>query len=263
MQFADRRATAAARLRRGVRPRQLVAAAHSRAARRPRRRTASRAICGRRWPSSAGSASSSRRRTAGSASGYKELALVLEELGKGLMPEPLLSTRAARRQRDPARRQRRAARGRPAGDLIGGELLLALRLPGARRAATTSRHVATRAERAGDGWRLTRREVAWCSTATSPTAWSSARAPPAASATAMASPSSCVERAAPGVDVTRQWTLDSRNAAFVRLDGVAVDAGRRARRGRRRRRHCSPTSSTAPPSVSAPRCSAAWRRRSR
>ena len=47
--------------------------------------------------------------------GYKELALVLEEFGKGLMPEPWLSTVLLGGDGGVARRQRRAARVGAAG----------------------------------------------------------------------------------------------------------------------------------------------------
>src|SRR5205823_5056592 len=84
--------------------------------------------------------------------GYRDLMVVMEEMGRGLMPEPMLSTvllganaillggsEAQRREHLPA--------------VAAGERLLALawQEPGSRY---DPHHVETRAERAGGGWRL-------------------------------------------------------------------------------------------------------------
>ncbi|HSQ00434.1 MAG TPA: acyl-CoA dehydrogenase [Candidatus Dormibacteraeota bacterium] len=151
--------------------------------------------------------------------GLKELALVLEEFGKGLMPEPVLSSvllGGTAIQRGGSAAQRAALL--PA--LIGGELLLAL--------ACQERHsrydlsaVATRAERAGDGWRLRGEKCLVLDGHVADRLIVSAR-------TAGGERDRdgitlfLVERGARGVTVTRQWTLDGRNAALVRFDGIAV-----------------------------------------
>jgi len=151
--------------------------------------------------------------------GLKELSLVLEELGKGLMPEPLLSTvllggGAVQRGGSAAQRSELL----PA--LIGGELLLALAFQ-ERHSRYDLHRVATRAERAGDGWRLRGEKCLVLDGHVADRLIVSAR-------TAGDERERdgitlfLVERSAPGVAVTRQWTLDGRNAALVRLDGAAV-----------------------------------------
>jgi acyl-CoA dehydrogenase len=152
--------------------------------------------------------------------GLKELALVLEELGKGLMPEPLLATvllggGAIQRGSD-------AQRAALLPALIGGELLLALAWQ-ERTSRYDAHAVATRAERAGDGWRLRGEKILVLDGHVADRLIVSAR-----TAGETRDPAGLtlflVERAAGGVTVTRQSTLDGRNAALVRLDGVPVPA---------------------------------------
>ena len=110
-------------------------------------------------------------------------ALVLEQLGTTLVPEPYPRRRscwAARRSRAPATP---SSSERWLAPLVAGELHARARLGRARRAASIRRACATRAERDGGGYRLTRREGAGCSTATPPTAPGRRRAPAAAPAT--------------------------------------------------------------------------------
>ncbi len=153
--------------------------------------------------------------------GCKELALVLEEFGRGLLPEPILSTvllggTAVRRGGSAAQR---AAILPP---LIGGELLLAV--------AYQERHsrydvacVATRAARSAGGWRLRGEKYLVLDGHVADRLIVSAR-------TAGAERERdgitlfLVDRGAPGVAVTRQWLLDGRNAAIVRLDEAEVTA---------------------------------------
>ena len=151
--------------------------------------------------------------------GLKELALVLEEFGKGLMPEPVLTTvllGGGVIQRGGSAAQRSEIL--PA--LIAGELLLALAYQ-ERQSRYDVHRVATRAERAGDGWRLHGEKCLVLDGHIADRLIVSAR-------TAGDERDRdgitlfLIERGAPGIAVTRQWTLDGRNAALVRLDGAAV-----------------------------------------
>ena len=153
--------------------------------------------------------------------GLKDLALVLEEFGKGLMPEPLLSTvllGGSAIQRGGSDAQRAALL--PA--VIGGEALLALAYQ-ERQSRYDLCRVATRAERAGAGWRLRGEKILVLDGHVADHLIVSARTAgderDRAGVTLF-----LVERGAPGLQVTRQSTLDSRNAALVRLDGVVVGA---------------------------------------
>lgn len=153
--------------------------------------------------------------------GLKELALVLEELGKGLMPEPLLSSvllggGAVQLGGSPGQR----AALLPA--LIGGELLLTLAWQ--ERGGRYDAHaVATRAERAGDGWRLHGEKHLVADGHVADRIIVSARTS-GERRDADGITLFLVERRAAGVAVTRQSTLDGRNAAIVRLDGTTVVA---------------------------------------
>ena len=153
--------------------------------------------------------------------GLKDLSLVLEEFGKGLMPEPLLSTvllGGTAIQRGGSDAQRAALL--PA--VIGGEALLALAYQ-ERQSRYDLCRVATRAERAGAGWRLRGEKILVLDGHVADHLIVSARTAgderDRAGVTLF-----LVERGAPGLQVTRQSTLDSRNAALVRLDGVVVGA---------------------------------------
>jgi alkylation response protein AidB-like acyl-CoA dehydrogenase len=149
--------------------------------------------------------------------GHKELGLVLEELGKGLMPEPLLSTvllGGAAVWLGGSAAQRESVLSR----LIAGDQLLALAYQELHSRYDLN-HVATRAERAGDGWRLSGEKCMVLDGHTADRLVVSAR-------------SSGSERErdgitlflldahAPGITVSRQWTLDSRNAAIIRFEGT-------------------------------------------
>jgi acyl-CoA dehydrogenase len=154
--------------------------------------------------------------------GCKDLGLVLEEFGKGLMPEPWLSTvllggTAVWRGGSAAQRDALLPR------VIAGEMLLALASQEAHSRYDLS-HVVTRAERAGDGWRLSGEKRLVFDGHVADRLIVSAR-------TAGAPRDSdgitlfLLDARAPGIAITRQWTVDSRNAALVRLDGVAAGPG--------------------------------------
>jgi alkylation response protein AidB-like acyl-CoA dehydrogenase len=149
--------------------------------------------------------------------GYKELALVLEEFGKGLMPEPWMSTvllGAGAVWRGGNDAQRSAVL--PA--VIDGTLLLALAYQEAQSRYDLS-HVATRAERAGDGWRLRGEKRFVLDGHVADRLVVSAR-----TVGDVRDPDGItlflLDAHAPGTTITRQWTVDSRNAAIVRFDGV-------------------------------------------
>jgi acyl-CoA dehydrogenase len=151
--------------------------------------------------------------------GYKELALVLEELGKGLMPEPWLSTvllGGTAVLRGGSAAQRAAVLPR----VIAGELLLALAAQEAQSRYDLS-HVTTRAERAGDGWRISGEKRFVFDGHVADQLVVSARTSGAVrdrdGITLF-----LIDARAGGVGITRQWMVDGRNAAMVRLDGVTA-----------------------------------------
>jgi len=153
--------------------------------------------------------------------GYKELALVLEEFGKGLMPEPWMSTvllggTAVWRGGSAAQREAILP------PLIAGELLMALAWQEPHGRYDLHR-VDTRAERAGGGWRLHGEKHQVIDGHVAERLVVSARTAGAAGdrdgITLF-----LLDAHAPGVEITRQSTLDSRNAAIVRLDGVRAAA---------------------------------------
>ncbi|HYR95279.1 MAG TPA: acyl-CoA dehydrogenase [Candidatus Binatus sp.] len=151
--------------------------------------------------------------------GYMELMVVMEELGRGLMPEPIVSTvllganaillggsEAQKREHLPA--------------VAGGERLLALAYQ-EPRSRYAIHHVETAAERAGGGWALGGEKIQVLDGQVADPLIVSARTSggprDAAGITLF-----LVPRDAPGVTVTRQVRLDSRSIALVRLDGVRV-----------------------------------------
>jgi alkylation response protein AidB-like acyl-CoA dehydrogenase len=151
--------------------------------------------------------------------GFKELSLVLEELGKGLMPEPWLSTvllggSAVLHGGSDAQREALLPQ------LIAGELLLALAYQ-EERSRYDVHHVTTRAERAGDGWRLTGEKHMVLDGHVADRFIVSARSA-GGERERDGITLFVIDAQAPGVRVARQWTLDSRNAAIVRFAGTPV-----------------------------------------
>ena len=144
--------------------------------------------------------------------------------------------------------------------VIGGDMLLALAYQ-ERSSRYALHHVATRAERAGDGWRISGEKHGVLDGHVADRLIVSARSA-GTDHDRDGVTLFLVDAHAPGVSITRQWTLDGRNAAIVRLryagsaGGRARRSGRRQRAARRRRRprHGRPA---------APRCWAAWKRSSR
>jgi alkylation response protein AidB-like acyl-CoA dehydrogenase len=157
----------------------------------------------------------------GAGLGWMELMVVLEELGRGLMPEPMLSTvllggsallvggsDAQKREHLPA--------------IAGGTRLITVahKERGSRFAAS---QVATRAEKSGSGFLLTGEKTPvpdghvadWLIVS----ARTSGGERNAGGITLFA-----LRADTPGVAVERLWRIDSRNAATVRLDDVRVGA---------------------------------------
>ncbi|MDX2170214.1 MAG: acyl-CoA dehydrogenase [Deltaproteobacteria bacterium] len=151
--------------------------------------------------------------------GLKELGLVLEELGKGLMPEPIIASLLLGGMAI-ARGGSDAQRGELLPGLIAGDRLLTLAWQEAHSRYDAS-CVATRAARAGDGWRLSGEKRLVADGHVADQLVVSAR-------TAGGDRERdgitlfLIDRQADGVRVTRQATLDSRNAAIVRFDGATV-----------------------------------------
>jgi acyl-CoA dehydrogenase len=151
--------------------------------------------------------------------GYRELAVVMEELGRGLMPEPILSTVLlggnALLLGGSAAQQ---AEHLPA--IAAGERLLALahQEPRSRHAR---HHVETRAERAGGGWVLRGEKSQVLDGHVADGLVMLAR-----TAGAVSDPHGVtlfhVVPGAGGVRIERQSRLDARNVALVALDGVRV-----------------------------------------
>jgi alkylation response protein AidB-like acyl-CoA dehydrogenase len=151
----------------------------------------------------------------GAGMGLAELAVVLEQLGRALAPEPFLSTvllagGVLRRAASPAQRERWL----PA--LVMGDTVLALahQEPGARY---DLQRLATRSEREGGGFRLTGEKTGVLD---------------GMAADALVVPALAAEGPslllvpgdAPGLRRERQLRLDGRGAARVRLEDVRVDA---------------------------------------
>jgi len=141
--------------------------------------------------------------------------IVHEELGRGLLPEPLLSCvvlagGAIRLGGSEAQK------GEHLAAIASGERLMALAFQEGQGRFALDR-VSTDAERAGDGWiiRGEKQQVMGGATAH----WFVVSAATDEGLTLF-----LVPRAAAGVSVERQHRLDSRDAAIVRLDGVRLGA---------------------------------------
>ncbi len=167
----------------------------------------------------------------GLALGHTDLMIVLEELGRGLMPEPLLST-VLLGGMTIATAGSAAQRAALLPPLITGELLVTLAHQ-EPRSRYNPLHVETRAERSGDGWQLhgTKIQVLDGSGA-------DRLIIPARTRGDLADRAGItlflVDTKVPGLSIERQWRIDSRNVALVRIENVhvteaevlgAVDAG--------------------------------------
>ena len=151
--------------------------------------------------------------------GLAELAVVLEELGRKLAPEPFLSNtllagQAVLRAGSEAQQQAWL----PA--LVNGEKLLSLAYQEAASRYALQRVTAC-AERVGSGWRITGEKIAVLDGASADAFVVAAR-----TAGADDDPDGIslflLPRDAAGLSVLPQARVDSRNAAIVRLDGVSA-----------------------------------------
>jgi alkylation response protein AidB-like acyl-CoA dehydrogenase len=157
----------------------------------------------------------------GAEMGLAELAVVMEELGRTLAPEPFLSSVLLAGQAlllgGSEAQQRRWLE-----PLVAGDAILALAQQEARSRYDLHR-VAARAEPDGDGWRLRGEKVHVLDGAAADAYLVVAR-----SAGEEDDPAGIdlflVERGAEGLGIERQRRVDSRNAALLRLEAVPVGA---------------------------------------
>lgn len=157
----------------------------------------------------------------GSALGYMDLMVMMEELGRGLAPEPMLSTvllganalllggsEAQKKEHLPA--------------VASGKHLLTL----AHQEAGTRydlRPESTTAARSGDGWKISGEKIqvldGHVAEALIVPARTAGGPRDAAGVTLF-----CLRADTPGVAITRQSRVDCRNTALLELDGVTVPA---------------------------------------
>ena len=173
----------------------------------------------------------------GAGMGLAELAVVLEALGRRLAPEPFLSSvllggQAILRAGSDAQRDAWLPR------LVAGDALLALanQERGSRFELAARRHAA---RREGDGVRPAAARRSRCSTAPRADALVVAARTAGDAADAAGISLFLVPADTPGVQVVRQWRVDSRNAASRALADARVPADAllgRAGRGPRRAR---------------------------
>jgi len=153
--------------------------------------------------------------------GYTDLMVVLEELGRGLMPEPVLSSVllvGAAVQLAGTGEQRQAL----LAQVIRGDLLVALGYQ-ERGSRYDPLHVETRAHRTTSGWALRGEKVHVLDGFGADKLIVSARvdgAPTAADGIALF----VIDGRAPGLSIEREQRIDNHNAALMRLDGVSADA---------------------------------------
>lgn len=157
-------------------------------------------------------------RLGGAGLGFAELAVVLEELGRTLAPEPFLGTVLMGGQAlllGGSEEQQQAWLPR----LCAGDAIVSLAHQEARSRYDVH-HVETRAERAGSGWRITGEKIQVLDGHVADALLVPARTSGAAADAAGIS-LFLVAKGAPGLATTRQVRVDSRGAALVKLDGVA------------------------------------------
>jgi alkylation response protein AidB-like acyl-CoA dehydrogenase len=155
----------------------------------------------------------------GAGLGWTELMVVMEELGRGLMPEPMVGTvllGATAILLGGTEAQKQAYL--PA--IASGERLVALAYQEPQSRWNPS-HVSTRAERAGGGWKLTGEKLQVLDGQAAD--WLIVTARTAGETTdADGIALFLVPRDAPGVTVETQHRVDARGAAIVRLESVTV-----------------------------------------
>jgi acyl-CoA dehydrogenase len=153
----------------------------------------------------------------GAGLGFAELAVVLEELGRTLAPEPFLGTvlmggQALLLGGSEAQQQSWLPR------LCAGDAIISLAHQEAR-SRYDIHHVETRAERTGAGWKLTGEKIQVLDGHVADALLIPARTSGGAADAAGIS-LFLVTKGAAGLTTTRQSRLDSRGAALVKLAGV-------------------------------------------
>ena len=155
----------------------------------------------------------------GAGMGFAELAVVLEALGRTLAPEPFLSTvllggQVLKLGGSEAQQKEWLS------PLVNGDCILTAAFQEPRSRYDLHR-VATRAERSGDGWRLSGEKIqvpdGHVADGLVVVARTSGGEREAQGITLF-----LVRKGTPGLEITRQWRVDSRNAALVQLSRVAV-----------------------------------------
>ncbi|HVN83683.1 MAG TPA: acyl-CoA dehydrogenase [Candidatus Binatia bacterium] len=157
----------------------------------------------------------------GAGLGYMDLIVVMEELGRGLMPEPMLSTVLLGGNTiwlGGSESQKQTL----LPPLIEGKLLLTLAHHENGSRFDVCR-IATRAERSGGGWTLNGSKSLVLDAHVADRVIVPARTSGDAS-DRRGITLFVVDAHAPGVTITRQSVVDGRNAGIVRLDKVAVSA---------------------------------------
>jgi len=158
----------------------------------------------------------------GAGLGLADLAVVLEALGRALAPEPFLPTvllagRALVRGGSEAQRQEWLP------GVVAGDRILALAQQEAR-SRYDLRRVATRAERAGNGWRLRGEKIQVEAAAAADAIVVAARTAGGEGDAAGVS-LFLVPKGARGLEIVPQTRIDHRGVALVRLGGVEVGTG--------------------------------------
>jgi acyl-CoA dehydrogenase len=155
----------------------------------------------------------------GSGLGYADLMVILEELGRGLMPEPMISSvllgGAAVALGGSAAQQAVVL-----PPLISGELLLALAYQEANSRYNPN-HVETRAATTAAGWQLSGEKLHVLDGYGADRLVVSTRTS-CATTDRSGITLFLLDALTPGLSIERQWRIDSRNAAVVRLDKVPV-----------------------------------------
>ncbi|HVP30994.1 MAG TPA: acyl-CoA dehydrogenase family protein [Myxococcota bacterium] len=155
----------------------------------------------------------------GAGLGFAELAVVLEQLGRKLAPEPFLSTvllggQALLLGGSDAQKKEWLPR------LVSGDAILSVAYQEAK-SRYDLRHVTTKAEKAGDGWTLTGEKIQVLDAHVADALVVAARTA-GGETDAEGITLFLVRKGAPGLSVERQSRVDSRNAGLVRLAGVRV-----------------------------------------
>jgi alkylation response protein AidB-like acyl-CoA dehydrogenase len=155
----------------------------------------------------------------GAGMGFAELVVVLEALGRTLAPEPFLSTvllggQALRLGGSEAQQKEWLS------PLVNGDCILTVAYQEPRSRYDLNR-VATRAEKSGGGWHLSGEKIQVLDGHVADGLVVVAR-----TSGGEGDPRGItlflVRKGTPGLEITRQWRVDSRNAALVKLSRVAV-----------------------------------------